>query len=145
RVGVIEDRADLRAGTCGARRRSAAGCESGEQRRSGARRERGSLPVDGRAPCGARDPAADPIRAAEVVCVRSCRFACDPRLTWSAQLDVQTPCLLQVASWRRSARHAAGPCGPLAPWQTRHVPCASAATENSLRRAEPLRARIMVT
>jgi len=34
-------------------------------------------------------------------------------LTWSAQLDVQTPCLLQVASWRRSARHAAGPCGPL--------------------------------
>jgi len=105
----------------------------------------GSRPAAGRVRSGGRDPAADPTRAAEAVRVRSCRLACDQRLTRSAQLEVQTPCLPQVASWRRSARQAAGPCGPLAPWQTRHVPCASAATENSRRRAEPLRARIMVT
>src|SRR5437762_10483315 len=39
---------------------------------------------------GGRDPAADPTRAAEAVRVRSCRLACDQRLTRSAQLEVQT-------------------------------------------------------
>jgi hypothetical protein len=40
-------------------------------------------------------------------------LACDPRLTRFAQREVQTLCHRQVASWRRSARPAAGPCGPL--------------------------------
>ncbi len=104
---------NLRAATCGARRRSAAGCGSGDQQRCGARGSPGSLPVGGRGRSGGRDPAADPTRAAEAVRVRSCRLACDPRLTRFAQPEVQTLCPRQVASWRRSARPAAGPCGPL--------------------------------
>ncbi len=66
------------------------------RRRGGARRAPASRPAAGRALCGGRDSAADPTRAAEVGRVRSCHLACDPRLTRSAQPELQTLCLLQI-------------------------------------------------